>query len=268
MSWAANQAVDIIRRNLKRTSVQPPKFDGRMVHRNFAYMPCFDGGYFSDRLPEPAVVCPEERDALVWQKNINAPDPLTGTTDPDPAANDAALNFKFMYPFWSTYQMVPYTWTYDSPANPSDRIYQAGKAGAQGGSAPGYHLVYSTPISAKFLQRKMDHVAFPSQKVWTFDLFDRHTNPRKQLFHAYPTARQPLLFFDGQVTVRKTRDSNPGWDPLFPTATLTPTRYFYMPQPTEPRTLTGQPQDLVTGYYRWTRWGLRGVDFGGGEVKK
>ena len=34
----------------------------------------------------------------------------------------------------------------------------------------------------------------------------------------------------------------------------------------EPRTLSGQPSETVTGYYRWTRRGIKGVDYGGGEV--
>ena len=40
-----------------------------------------------------------------------------------------------------------------------------------------------------------------------------------------------------------------------------------MPTPMEPRTLSGAAADLVSGYYRWTRGGIRGIDYGGGEVR-
>jgi hypothetical protein len=39
--------------------------------------------------------------------------------------------------------------------------------------------------------------------------------------------------------------------------------YYYYPSHSEPATLSGQPSDQVFGYYRWTRNGLHGVDFGG-----
>jgi hypothetical protein len=39
----------------------------------------------------------------------------------------------------------------------------------------------------------------------------------------------------------------------------------YTPQGHEPRAITG-PTDLGRGNFRWTRSGLRGVDFGGREV--
>ena len=41
------------------------------------------------------------------------------------------------------------------------------------------------------------------------------------------------------------------------------------PVGSDPPTLSGSPlgYDMVTGYFRWTRGGLKGIDFGGGEVK-
>lgn len=259
VSAGANQAVDIVRRNLKRTATEQPKFDDRMIHRNFAYLPCFDGGYFGDRLPEPAVVCPEEKDALIWQKNLNNPNPTAGAIDPDPAAS---AMFKKMLPFWSSYQMVPNTWAEDTASPVTNTIRQADTA------TPGHHLLYLTPLTARFSQRRMDHVVFASQKVWVFDLFDRHSRANRYIFHAYAVARQPILFFDGQVTMRKTGDSNRGWYPWTPTNNTAVTRYFCTPTQNEPRTLSGAASDVLPyGYFRWTRMGLKGVDYGGGEVK-
>jgi hypothetical protein len=39
--------------------------------------------------------------------------------------------------------------------------------------------------------------------------------------------------------------------------------YYYAPAGSEPATLSGKPADQVLGYYRWTRNGLKGVDYGG-----
>lgn len=41
--------------------------------------------------------------------------------------------------------------------------------------------------------------------------------------------------------------------------------YYYFPSGNEPATLSGNPYDTVIGYYRWTRGGLRGIDYGGRE---
>jgi prepilin-type N-terminal cleavage/methylation domain-containing protein len=258
-----NQALDIVRRHLHNDQ---PFFDGRMIARNFSYLVLVDGGYFGDGIPERAVVCPEDKDALTWQNNLHEhpDDILTGTMDPDPAG---AFEYKQFLPFWSTYQAVPSSWT-----------NQTGAGGiSQASGSPGYHLLYQTPGSVQFNNVRMDQVTFPSQKVYIFDLFDRHSRKRS-LFHAYPDAKQPLLFFDGSVSVRRTGDANAGWNPLYPTlqrsGPLTGanivggvTNYLYYPTAGEPRTLSGSVSDLVYGYYRWTRQGIKGVDFSGGEVR-
>lgn len=246
-----NQALDIVRRHLKNNQ---PLFSGRMIARNFSYLVLADGGYFGDKLPERAVACPDDKDAITWQNNLvnNPNNILNGTMDPDPAGS---LQFKQFLPFWSTYQAVPSSWT-----------NQTGTLGIrQASGAMGNHLLYTTPFGTQFNNVRMDQVTFPSQKVYIFDLFDRHSR-KKTMFHAYPDAKQPLLFFDGSVRFLRTGDANKGWNPLTPDSTTAITTYLYYPSPSEPRTLNGQPSETVTGYYRWTRRGIKGVDYGGGEV--
>ena len=249
----ANQAVDIVRRVLNRPGQQP--VTDRMLTRNFSYMVLIDAGYMGDSLPEKGVVCPEDRDAQIWQRNFvnNPTNPVAGTPDPDPAASAA---FKLMLPFWSTYQAVPCAW--------ADGTGTTGVNQASG--APGYHLLYHWYPTTRFNVTRMDHIWFPSSKVYIFDLFDRHSRKRT-IFHAYDDAKQPLLFFDGHASVRRTGDANRGWDPMNPTNVNAVTTYQYYPAATEPRTLSGNASDTVTGYYRWTRRGLKGVDFGAREVR-
>lgn len=249
----ANQAVDFVRRFRGATAAEVPPFIDREVARNFSYLTMLEGGHFGDGLPEAGVVCPEDRNAIIWQKNVL--DPLAGlaqTGDPDPGSS---VGFKKFMPYWSTYQMVACGYSRETPNPISQNV----------NNYEGAHLTYFDSFS-RFGGRRMDEVFFASQKVMMFDLFDRHQYQRT-LFHAYPIARQPLAFFDGQVSVRKTGDADKGWhsaDNLsVPVDSSMPTIYYYYPSRSEPATLSGNVSDQVFGYYRWTRNGLKGLDFGG-----
>jgi hypothetical protein len=127
-------------------------------------------------------------------------------------------------------------------------------------------MIYNDHAAALmgFGGRRLDEVAFPSQKVVLFDIYDRHCFKR-EIWHAYPAAAQPLLMFDSSVAIRRTLNANKGWDPANPNS-LFPVTYNYHPTGTNPRTLSGSVSDPVSGYFRWTRMGLKGVDFGASEV--
>ena len=251
----AYQAVDIARRRAPHaTAGYYTPFSDRIMDRNFSHLPLIDGGYFSDRMPEPTTACPEDRTTLLWQKGAYDDTFITSilaqTGDPDPNSSNG---FKRQLPFWCTYQFVPYVWSADRGPG---LVYQAT-------GAPGYHFLFNVPGNAKWVTRALDDVLFPSQKVWQFDLWDRHF-AKRELWYAYSTAAQPIVFFDGSVSVRKTRDANPGWNPSAPTSPSS-TVYLYWPVGSDPPTRSGAPYESVTGYFRWTRSGLKGVDFGGKE---
>jgi prepilin-type N-terminal cleavage/methylation domain-containing protein len=249
----ANQAVDIVRRMMGDDPYYE-RITGRMLDRNFSHLPLIDGGYFSQVLPEPVVACPDDRNTIIWQQHVgNIFNGLAITGDPDPAATAA---FKKLLPFWSTFQFVPNSWSHEHIRYP---LYQAS-------GVPGYHLLYYHSGNLTHLgPRRLSDVSYPAQKVWVFDLFDRHSF-RRPIWHAYEIARQPLMLFDGSVQMRMTKDSNEGWDPNNKLGG--PTVYTYYPYGNEPPTRSGNPYDMVKGYFRWTRGGLRGVDFAGGEVRK
>ncbi len=249
------QSVDIVRRLTGRNQA---RFTGRMMARNFTHLVLIDGGYFgSDTLPEPGVVCTEDRLSLIWSRTKpelipSLPPDQRGDTGGTPAGA-----FQQMQAYWSSYQLVPAVWASDF-GPPS--ISQA---------TTDYRLYYYSPSQTKFLNRRMDDFAFPSQKVVFFDLFDRHFAKRTQ-FYAYPDSSQPLIFADGSVQVKKTRDSNRGWNPDAYTNLNAVTQYFYKPMSfgdPAART-TGAQGDPVIGYYRWTRWGVRGIDFGAPEPRR
>jgi prepilin-type N-terminal cleavage/methylation domain-containing protein len=268
----AHQSVDIVRRMMSAEAAQYPAIAGRMMDRNYSHLPLIDGGFFSNVLPEPVVACPADRNTMVWQREAlnhaawatNPPVPFETTGNPDLGMHQ---NVRRLLPFWSTYQFIPHSWSHERVGV---QLYQAS-------GAPGYHLLYyhspggiGTPQSQRTVlgPRQLTDVTFPSQKVWVFDLWDRHSY-RRPIWHAYPMARQPLMMFDGSVAMRRTGDANPGWNPRTPNGG--PTSYTYFPQGNEltlSPTLSGNTSDLVLGYYRWTRGGLRGVDYGGGEVRR
>jgi hypothetical protein len=81
------------------------------------------------------------------------------------------------------------------------------------------------------------------------------------VYYGLAQARVPLLFFDGSVNVRRTADSNPGWRPNQPAFDCH--WFWYQPAAWEPPTTNGQFHEIVAGRYRWTRGGLKGIDFGG-----
>lgn len=100
--------------------------------------------------------------------------------------------------------------------------------------------------------RKFNEVAFPSGKAYLFDTYDRHYAEAPDTFYFQPNTRQPILFFDGSVRVLNTDEANRGFQPLSSSS----------PDPT----LIKLNDEFFPGYYRWTRGGLRGIDYGGSEI--
>jgi prepilin-type N-terminal cleavage/methylation domain-containing protein len=258
----ADQAVDIVRRMMGANASTYGRITDRMMDRNYGHLPAIDGGFFSEKLPEPVVACPEDKSTLIWQKNYNTPlEGIQDTGDPDASSSQ---QYKMMYPFYSTYQYVPNAWC---PERQTYQMYQANMLG--GPQAQGNHLLYyHYPGNTKLGTRNLADVMYPSQKVWIFDLYSRHFGKRT-FWHAHEQAIQPLLMFDSSVSVRKTRDCNIGWDPRSPTDLNAITQYNFTPFSFEAaQTLSGGPSDVVKGYFRWTRNGIRGVDFAGREVRR
>ncbi len=255
----SNQAVDIIRRH--RNISQPSIKSDRLMNRNFTYLMLVDGGYFSGRLPEPGVVCPEDASTFIWHRYADNPVNITfaQTGRPD---QDASPSFNYSLPYWSTYQTSPYAWTPDHESTPLNQVVD------------NYRLYNYNESTTNLTQRKISDVAFPAQKMHLFDLFDRHSFKRT-IFYAYPQAAQPLLSMDSSVTTRRNRDCNRGWNPIFPTS-VAPPKYEYNPESPRsggepaydpPKLGEGSNDNKLYPYYRWTRSGLGGVDYGGKEVK-
>jgi prepilin-type N-terminal cleavage/methylation domain-containing protein len=240
---AALQAVDILQRRADRGDMQPPS---RWIpHPLYTHLVLQD--YLAARLPEPLVVCPEDKNRQNWQKD---PQNLHDKGFWLPLQEEPTDENK-RWPYSASYQVVPASF---------DRHNMV----SQGGT----HRDYLTPGDARLGDTRQGAVAFPSNKVHMMDSHQRHFSNKPPRFYAYTDARQPLLFFDGSVRTEITDDSNEGWNPTKPTAVGAPggvTRMRYDPSPWEGSKPLGA-ESLVIGHYRWTRGGLAGVDFGGSEV--
>lgn len=242
----ADQGTYILRKHADRTQADLPSPRDRYLHRHYSHLILND--YLGEKLPSKMVACPEDKTLLGWQLNPRDPDPK-----PNGFPGDAFSRF---WPYSSSYQLVPCAWSPDGP----------GSGGSTVAQYPGDHNLFWS-AGAPLGKRRLNEVVFPSSKVAVFDYFSRHVG-RRPLFYAYDDSVVPLLFFDGSVRQRRTRDANLGnTDPNNPTV-KTPYMFQYSPAILgfEPPTRSGAPAELVNGYYRWTRGGLRGVDFSGSEL--
>jgi prepilin-type N-terminal cleavage/methylation domain-containing protein len=257
-SWLAVQGRQVKDIVLRRTGRDLTAVQNRFFNRNFWHLAGIDGGYFGDTNPiNPAAGCPSDDWVLRWQKNPDNYAALVGSS-PEPSAIPAGA-YEWFRPYWCTYQLVPVAFAPDRHKGTQFTLSQV---------TTRHHLYNGGGTSPVLGQRRFDEVSFPVQKVFIFDIFDRH-GYKRPIWHAYAIASQPLVFFDASVRFLKNRDCQLGWNPdnipANPNTTPTPTTYQYNPATGFPGydhpTLTGQPIDTVKGYFRWTREGLRGYDF-------
>jgi len=232
----------------------------RLMHRRYSHLVLLD--YLTDRQPEPIAASPFDKNLIQWQENPfdyleDGNDFPYGSGTPV-AGYDRDIGWPIrgiiqLWPFASTYQMVPAAWNSDG-INGSPTY-------APVDDTP--HLFGSTGGRPRLGRRKMTQVAHPSAKVMMFEEFDRFSDPNG-LYFAYPEAKSNLAFFDGSVRQEDTQEANPGWNPGDPDR---PWTQKYLPLDTFPEPKGGLGDD--TKYcqrYRWTRYGLQGVDFGGKDV--
>ena len=261
LDGAQKQAADIIRRLTGREDFLP--FTGRVPHRRYNHLVLND--YMSQSLPELAMTSPADFWQNQWQEDPDNENNLFPRANLSGGGGTGASGYNEAWAYASSYQSVPVIYAADS--------------GERGGSqtlspVPQSHNLFT--IGDKPLgKRRMTEVAFSSQKVAYFALFDYHRKDEPR-YYAYDDARQPLLFFDGSCRVYSTSQTNQGFQPNNP-RNSSPLRIFYRPNNTtdfatespdfEPPTRSGAGQDIITGgYYRWTRGGLKGIDVGGFEV--
>lgn len=256
---AACQAVDIMRRRTGRDT----SFDGTdyipnwIPHVLYSHLVLQD--YLAQQLPNKSVISPQDTARASWQK-----DPIAFEQGgvPGPAGRENR------WPYSSSYEMVSFTYQPDR----ADTAQDLGGV-SQGASHRLYQTQNPGDLGQKIGRRSLADVQFPDKKVERFDSISRYRGKR-QLYYGYPDAVTNNLFFDGHVAFKKTGqpynrngkrfDANDGANPFTP-LTPFPLLVTYEPETSwEPDTLDGAPYS-APGYQRWTRGGLKGIDFDGNQ---
>lgn len=241
---AAAQAVDILRRRADRPDMPAGLTSGSWIpHVLYTHLVLQD--YLALRLPEPMVACPADLHRLDWQRDPQANFDQEFWLPFQPRAGGGNLR----WPYSSSYQAVPAS--YDG-SEEGHRIQQHNFARS-----------YLLPLESRLGGLRLSSVLFPGSKVQLMDEEQRHSGGRR-IYYAVPEAIQPLLTFDGSVQSVRTADTNPGWEPNSPRSGQ-PTRFRYWPSIWEASPSNGASWEFVDGMYRWTREGLKGVDFGASE---
>lgn len=245
---AMNQAVHILRTQADRPDIG--RVTARIPHRRYSHL--ILNSYLQQRLPEPTMACPEDKPLRNWQL-----DPKSDTLDPDPdPAKTGGVAWNKFWPYASSYQLIPAAWNRDSGGD--------GRPLTTWQYTEDHNLFF---VGAHLGDRGSWDIYFPANKVAIYSFHDRHS-AKMQIYHAYPQAVAPAVFWDGSVRLERTADANEGFQPNNPTSRF-PTMYKYIGPRSyafEPPVLSGQPFDRVDGVYRWTRGGLKGVDFGQTEL--
>ncbi|TVS06884.1 MAG: prepilin-type N-terminal cleavage/methylation domain-containing protein [Phycisphaerales bacterium] len=248
------QAYDIIRRLSGRDDI--PLRTSWIPHVRYSHLVLAD--FMAARLPEKLVVSPADRVRLNWQREAGQLfwDDYFAPLQPTPG--EAVNNWMQVYS--SSYEWVPAIYDRAQSRNLTTRSGPAVDARLTQGSR---HSTYQTAGGiAQYGDVRMTEVQFPSQKVMFHDGEARYFG-KENIFFLYPDARLPVTMFDGSVSVRETGASNMGWDPKSP-ARVVGLRINYEPSPWGAPARDNLPQPF--GHYRWTRGGLKGVDFDGREI--
>lgn len=231
---AGLQAVDIMRRRGNLTASQLPRQTSWIPHISYPHLALID--YLATSAPWNTAASPGDANQLKW-----ATDPAKWQENGAPTAR---------HPFASSYELPPaYTCTPDSGPN---AVYQASS-----------HNIYGVPSGARFGGRRMQDVVYPSNKALMYERVQWFFGSRVAFF-MYDEARVPVLAADGNVQLRRSAHSNPGWDPRSPNSS-NPTALLYSPPAYEPPALAGVPTTVVARM-RWTRRALAGRDFDATEV--
>lgn len=223
-----NQAIDILR---QRSGVNEIPAEGQppwFAHLWFSHLAMLD--YLSGNPEEAVAACPEDAEQV-----DRAETPVDQFDQP------TGIKRKFE----SSYETSVVTYSVDQRRGSVLPIEQHNSFWTRFNRSVNY-----------LVNRKATEVAFPSSKAYMFDTFDRHFADQS-LFFLSEQARQPVLMFDSSVATRDTSDANPGFQPLSPES-ADPSQVLEF--------VSGGPANRYSGAYRWTRGGLRGIDFGGREI--
>ena len=229
----------------------------RVPHYRYGLAPLFD--WLGASPTDPIVVSPMDTHQQDFQTIV--------TTDryPDLPGGNAETSFGG----WQSSTVVSY-WTYASSYqtttyafSPSRPDQSGSLALAPAGDATQYQVNSVRGIGPQLHQ----DVRFPANKALLFEEFDYSQGLGNQgRYYADPLASVNVLAFDGSAPRVATADANPGWDPEHFTDMERAAELRYHSIDTRYFPDDSERPDAYGGYYKWTRGGLEGIDFGAGEI--
>ncbi len=247
---ACAQMADIVRRQGFRPASEIPRIDLFFPYMRYSHLVLLD--YIGNRLPDPIVACPEDKDQFRWGL-----DPLgydQGKYAPNYGTGVGSSNWRW-----------PYRSNYWIPC----AAFDGNKVGSRAYAVDYAHLNVGAGLN--FGNRSLNDVAYPGQKVFMFEQYGRHNRRTFDWrdFFGYDTASCVVQFFDNSVSLRKTKDANPGlanpnagWGVVTAAAGNT----VYNADGTNPDPISPGTNPVPKVRFQYTRGGLQGVDFGGKEV--
>jgi prepilin-type N-terminal cleavage/methylation domain-containing protein len=247
LAAASAQAIDILRRRTSRDSGTESFQQIAAWIPNVLYTHLVLQDYLDQRLPAKLVVCPEDRFRNEWHdwqsfdQNAFAPSqPMVSSSD------------DYRWPYSSSYQVVPASYSPDSTRNGATTVVQAVDTSH-------YQLASSGTVTNGWLgKRRLTEVLFASKKIQMSEDAGRHA--KTWIFYAYDQCIFNGLFFDQHAKAISSYDVLPGFQPNNPRSAF-PTTMTYTPMAWEAPLQAGAPTAPILKC-RWTRGGLQGNDIG------
>jgi hypothetical protein len=237
----AYQAVDILRRRYNESF---PKYSDRYGPYWVSTLVLAD--YLGESLPMEWVVSPGDRVRLSWQADPDNP--------PNLGDQGGAAWAKVFCGFGSSYEYMPAFFAPDEKVGGANTISQY----------ESNHGLTWAPNDMVNGSRRVAEILFPGQKVQMAERASFFFGP-KPVFYMLPPARVPVLMADGSASPRTTGQANASFQPNRVDDPVRVSTTDYVPNPVfEVPTLSGGSRDNdIETYYKWTRRGLRGIDFAG-----
>ncbi len=236
----SHQAVDIVRRRFSEDTL---RFSARMGQYDLSTLVLAD--YLDESVPMEWVVSPGDELRLAWQADPDNPPDLNEQGGEAWAAMFAG--------FGSSYKLMPAFFAPDERTPEGNTISQY----------RGSHKLTIIPARMAYGGRRVTEVSSPSAKVHMAESASFFSGPRVT-YYLLPQARVPVLMADGAASARTSGDANDSFVPNNPDSPSTSTTDYHPNPVYDPPTIGGGDRDFsVETHYKWTRRGLRGIDFSG-----
>ncbi|MEX2217725.1 MAG: prepilin-type N-terminal cleavage/methylation domain-containing protein [Phycisphaerales bacterium] len=246
MHAAQNQMADIVRYRGDRTAGEIPVITNLFPYFRYSHLILQD--FLAQRLPDPMVACPEDRDRAMWGKDPRGYD--QGLYTPNYGTGGANWRWPYSSSYWLSVAC------FDGNQIPN-RAY------------PATYASLWVPNASRYGNRKLTDVLYASNKVQMYEQFGRHAKKRWtwESYFGFKSARCMVQMFDASVKLRSSADANLGCDP---NTLVNPPANGWIPYNPALGILDPYPPGGLQYshvFYQYTRSGLRGVDFGGNEVR-